>query len=95
MLHASNEETDFVDIPLNGEDPTDSNSPQADRAIRSILTYEMFLRQYWPHFSQTLTKGLGTLRFTTLCLSNLLRVLQILPLFSASLWVSLKAPRTP
>ena len=95
MLHASSEETDFVDIPLNGEDPTDSNSPQADRPIRSILTYEMFLHRYWPRFPQTLTKGLGTLRCTTLCLSNLLRVLQILPLFSASLWVSLKVLRIP
>ena len=28
---------------------------------KSIVTFELFRDEYWPHFPQSLTKGLGTL----------------------------------
>lgn len=66
MLHASTEETDFVDTPP--KDLAVPKSPLADRGMlrtRSIVTYETFRDEYWPHFPQALTKGLGTLQCTT------------------------------
>lgn len=54
----------------------------------SFVTYDVFEKQYWPHFPQGLTKNLGN---TASFLSDdaLTRPTQIHGWFSASLWASL------
>ncbi|KAJ7836348.1 hypothetical protein B0H14DRAFT_2794293 [Mycena olivaceomarginata] len=52
-------ENDMDDDPSSGFTSLSSNS-STDRATKPArLTYERFLGAYWPHFPQTLTKGLG------------------------------------
>ena len=61
MLYASKEETDFVDSPPNGKRLTGTLADWDNSCSTSIITFEVFRDEYWPHFSQSLTKGLGTL----------------------------------
>ena len=68
MLHASKEETDFVDSPLHGKDPAGPLADWDNPCTRSIVTFEIFRDEYWPHFPQSLTKGLGTLRCAIYCI---------------------------
>jgi hypothetical protein len=49
-------ECDMADEPSSGF----TNTVITDRAARPAkLTYDRFLQLYWPHFPQTLSKGLG------------------------------------
>lgn len=63
----------------------DTNDPEA---LDSFVTYDVFEKQYWPHFPQGLTKNLSS---TASFLSDdaLTRLTQIHGWFSASLWASL------
>ena len=51
-----------------------------------LVTYELFLTAYWPHFSQKLTKGLGKCRGSIVAVPRF-TVSQILHSSSARLWV--------
>ena len=50
-----------ADITLKSRKATPSNAVQSfdQQATGRLVTYDVFLRSYWPHFSQSLTKGLG------------------------------------
>lgn len=50
------QENDFLPRNVSAEPPA-IETGEGGRSIR--LTYEVFLAHYWPHLSQSLTKGLG------------------------------------
>ena len=64
MFYASKEEMDFVDCPSNGKDLTGGLAGWDNPCSTSIVTFEVFRNEYWPHFPRSLTKGLGALRCT-------------------------------
>jgi hypothetical protein len=51
-----------ADITLESRKATPLNAVRTfdQQATGRLVTYDVFLRSYWPHFSQSLTKGLGT-----------------------------------
>ncbi|KAJ6498051.1 P-loop containing nucleoside triphosphate hydrolase protein [Mycena vitilis] len=52
-------ESDMEEDPCSGFSAFSANYSATDRASRPArLTYDRFLERYWPHFPQTLTKGL-------------------------------------
>ena len=42
------------------EDSDNEDSEYMRRRRNAFVSYDMFLESYWPHFPQSLTKGLGT-----------------------------------
>ena len=55
--------TDDVKAPVNEENDRQARlSPTDDTHVStpSLVTYERFREEYWPHFPQHLTKGFGT-----------------------------------
>ena len=51
-----------ADLTLKSGTATPLNADLSfdQKATGRLITYDVFLRSYWPHFSQSLTKGLGT-----------------------------------
>lgn len=84
-------EKDMADDPSSGSVVlVDMATNRATRSAR--LTYDRFLQYYWPHFPQTLTKGLGKL----LCFDRrqgLSCAAKILLWFSVNSWVCQENPQ--
>lgn len=47
-----------ADLQYNDAPASSLSSAQTARG-RRLVTYELFFVEYWPHFPQSLTKGMG------------------------------------
>lgn len=49
----------MIEADMTVDDLRTPVTPIGGNEKRQLLTYKIFLREYWPHFSQALTKRLG------------------------------------
>ena len=62
MLLSSKEEMDFVDTsPISNGKGFGAEDWGHPFSKSTLVTFEIFRDEYWPHFPQSLTKGLGTI----------------------------------